>query len=246
MTLLTAAATIYAVLAAVDGDLIGALGLGAGAVFLGHLIGLCVRMWWRPRRRNASPEPAAGGVLFRYSGWTYYWAASFLVLMVLALLLGGLSFWSAGDGPVSIVVAVLASAAALLFSWALVRLFYGGLGWLRLTPDGLEHHGPGFTHRLPWSSVTDVAAAKAGESPLILVLPTASDTVDVTFALPTRVKARKDLLLPSMAIRGMWLADDPAVVYHTLCHYHVNPEHRVELSTGAAIDRVRQRRFLLR
>lgn len=244
IVLLTVAAALVAVRFAVDGDVPSALGFGAGAVFFGHLAGFFVNMWRRPRR--AEPSSADGAVMFRYSGWTYYWATSFMVLMILALLLLGWSFLVAG-GTTGVVVGIGACGVALLLALALLRQLYGGYGWLRLTPNGPEHHGLGFTHRLPWDSVAEVAASTLDDgSRLILILPKEPSPPDVTFALPTPIGRHRAYLLPSMAIRTMWLADDPATVYQALRHYHANPEHRVELSTGAALDRIRQRRFLLR
>jgi hypothetical protein len=247
MALLAAGSAVLAVVSAAGRDLTGLLVFGAGAVFLGHLLGAGVIIWWRPRRTAPAPKPADGALTFRYSGWSYYWVVSLLLLMVPALVLLGLAFLLREDrDAVGVVVALVAFAAAVLIGWMPVRLLSGGPGRLRITPDGLEHRGPGFTHRLPWRSVVKVFPASIGGSPLIVVLPSASEPVDIEFTWPTRVGGRRVPLLPSMAIRGMWLADDPAVVYHTLWHYHVNPEHRVELATGAAVDRIHQRRFLLR
>jgi hypothetical protein len=246
LALLVAATAFLTVQSVVDGDVLGAVVSAAATVVLAHLVGFFVNLWWRPRRAAPSPRPAGGAVIFRYSGWTYYWMASFAVLMILALSLIGWGLLRGGD-ITGMVIALVAFAGVGLFGWALVQLFYGGRGWLRLTPSGLEHHGPGFIHRLSWDSIADVGAANLSDgSPLLIVLPAASAPVDVTFVLPALIGRRHVYLLPSMAIRGVWLADDPLVVHRTLRHYHVNPDHRVELSSEAAVERIRQGRFLLR
>lgn len=240
---LTGVSAVLGAVSAADGDTLGALGFGAAAVFLGHLVGFGVHMWWRPRRSAPAATLIDGAVTFRYSGWTYYWLGSCTTLILLALLLIGSSGLMAGDSA-GIVVAVLAFAGAAFFGWYLVRLVLGGRGFLRLSPTTLEHHGLGFTHRLPWDSVTDVRAAEVNEAPLIILTPSLSAPVDVTFTWITRGGGRKGLLLPSMTIRSVWLADDPVTVYRTLRHYHANPEHRVELSIEASTDRIHQGRFL--
>ncbi|MEV0901984.1 hypothetical protein [Actinoplanes sp. NPDC049802] len=245
IVLLTAASAVTAVASAVGGDPLDAVGFGAAAVFLGHLSGLCAYLWWRPRRAAPAPQLVHGGLTFRYSGWAYYWMGGFAVLMALALALGGLAFLAAG-GTTDLLVALAAFSGAFFFGWVMVRLLYGGRGWLRLTPAGLEHHGPGFTHRLPWEHVADVRHAAERGSPLIIVLPTVTGPVDVSFTWPTRLGGRGGFLLPSMVIRGGWLADDPVVVLLTLRHYHGHPEHRRELASGAALQRVGQQRLDLR
>jgi hypothetical protein len=239
---LAVVSAVLGVFSAVDGDVLGAAGFGAGAVFLGHLVGFCTHLWWRPRR--SAPAVALNGqsVTFHYSWWTYYWTGSVTILMALALLLVGSSGLLAGGA--GIVLTVSAFAGAGFLGWQVVRLAVGGRGGLRLTPTMLEHHGLGFTHRLPWESVTDVLAAEVNEAPLIVLTPSPSAPVNVSFAWTARAGGKKGLLLPSMAIRGVWLADDPVIVYQTLRHYHANPAHRMELSTEAATDRIRRRRFL--
>jgi hypothetical protein len=240
---LAVVSAVLGVVSAVDGDVLGVLGFSAGGVFLGHLVGFGVHMWWRPRRSAPTARLIDGAVTFRYSGWTYYWLGSVTVLMVLALLLLGMSALPA-EGGAGIVVAVPAFAGAAFLGWHVLRLVVGRRGCLRLTPTMLEHHGLGFTHCLPWNFVTDVRAAEVNEAPLIILTPSLSAPMDVTFTWITRVGGRRGLLLPAMAIRGVWLADDPVTVYRTLLHYHANPEHRVELSTEAATDRIHQGRFL--
>ncbi|GAA0445067.1 hypothetical protein Aca07nite_54420 [Actinoplanes capillaceus] len=244
MILLAGVSAATAVVSAVGGDPLGAVGFGAAAVFLGQLCGLCAHLWWRPRQAVA-PQLVHDGLTFRYSGWSYYWMGGFAVLMALAFLLGGLGFLVAG-GTTDLVVALVAFSGALFFGWVVVRLLYGGRGWLRLTAAGLEHHGPGFTHRLAWEHVADVRHAAERGSPLIIVHPMVTGVVDVTFTWPTRLGGRGGFMLPSMVIRGGWLADDPVVVLRTLQHYHGHPEHRGELASGAALQRVGQRRFGLR
>lgn len=237
-------AACLAVVSAMDGDPAGALGFGAAAVFFGHLTGFGVHLWWRRYRAEPAPELSGGGVTFRYSGWTYYWIVSFTVLMMLVLLGIGASFPLAGESPANVVAPIVTAGLAGLFGLALLRQLAGGRGRLRLTPAGLEHHGPGYLHRLPWESVAEVSAATVDNgSPLIVLRPMASAPVEVTYALPRPIGRHHVQLLPSMAIRGMWLADDPLIVFRTLRHYHAEAAHRPELGDGAAVDRIRQRRF---
>ncbi|MFC4069649.1 hypothetical protein [Actinoplanes subglobosus] len=244
MALLAVVSAVLVVVSAVDGDLAGVAGFSAGAIFFGHLVGFSVHMWWRPRRSMPAVTAVDGAVTFPFSAWTSYWLGSFMILMVLVLVLIGSSGLLGGGGP-GIVVAILAFGAAIYLGGHLVRLVFNRRGCLRLTPTRLEHHALGFTHRLPWDAVADVVPAEVNDAPLIILMPVATAPVDVTFTWITR-GPRKGLLLPSMAIRSVWLVDDPVTVYRTLRHYHSNPGHRVELASGAAIDRIRQDRLTAR
>ncbi|GAA4937665.1 hypothetical protein [Actinoplanes utahensis] len=228
--------------AAVDGDPAAALGFGAAAVFFGHLVGFGVHLWWR--RYRWEPSAADGGVTFHYSGWAYYWVVSVAGLMILALLTVGAAFLLAGDPPASVLVPLVTAGLAALFGLAVLRQVYGGRGWLRLTPAGLEHHGPGYLHRLSWDAVAEVSTTTVENgSPLIVLRPTAAAPVEITYALPRPIGRHHVRLLPSMTVRGMWLADDPSIVYRTLRHYHTHPTHRPELTAGTALDRIRERRL---
>ncbi|BEL08455.1 hypothetical protein Q0Z83_066460 [Actinoplanes sichuanensis] len=225
----TVAAAALLVVSVVNRDVPGVIGFAAGTVVLGHLVGFGAHLWWRPRRTAPRVALLDGAVTFRFSVWTYYWLASFMIMTIVALLfLGWIADLAARGGAV--VVEVMAFGAAAFFGWRLLRLIFGGRGGLLLTPAMIEHHGPGFVRRLGWDEVAAVVAGELNDAPLIVLKPGAPARPDIT----------------PIAIRSVWLVDDPVIVYRTLRHYHANPRHRPELAGAAGADRIRQRRFATR
>ncbi|WP_203794504.1 hypothetical protein [Actinoplanes derwentensis] len=216
----------------------------AVAVYFGHLAAIGDAHFWRPcrARRPSSVVVENDGLTFRFSIWTYALASTNLLLTAVLLILFGVGIIGGGD-RVSVVAAIVAFTAAAWLLLTNFRLWLGGRGRLRVTPDGLEHRGFGLVHRLPWHAVVDVFPAIIGNAPAVVVLPAATAPVDVSFAWFTRVGGHRGLRLPSMILRGMWLAVETETVHHTVWHYQANPAHRTELATEAARQRIDQQRL---
>jgi hypothetical protein len=73
------------------GDPAAGVPLAATALYLGHIVGLSTRFWRRPRpsrQRGTLTTTADGttGVRFGYSGWSYYWITTILVMTELVWL----------------------------------------------------------------------------------------------------------------------------------------------------------------
>ncbi|MEU4157730.1 hypothetical protein [Actinoplanes sp. NPDC026670] len=237
----------FAVYGLVTEDRLGALISLVVAVYFGHLAAIGDANFWRPRRvrRPSAVVAENGGLTFRFSSWARVLAATNLLLTAAVLILFGVGIVGDGD-TVSVVAAIVAFAAAAWLLLSSLRLWLGGRGRLRVSPDGLEHRSLGLVHRLPWHSIVDVIPATIGNAPAVVVLPSAAAPVDVVFAWFTRIGGRRGFRLPSMILRGMWLAGETETVYQTLRHYHANPTHRTELATEAARQRIDQQRLILR
>jgi hypothetical protein len=65
------------------GDPAAGVPLAATALYLGHIVGLSSRFWRRPRpsRQPGTLTPdGISGVRFGYSGWSYHWMTTILVV----------------------------------------------------------------------------------------------------------------------------------------------------------------------
>jgi hypothetical protein len=222
------------------GQLATGVPLAAGAIFLGHVVGLGTRIWW-PRRRSsrtgtltATPDGAMG-VTFSYSAWSYYWLTAVLVmteLVALALTVGaGLSATVVG-----VVTAVVLGVLVLVVGWVLVTMLRLAPGKIVLSPAGVSHRGLTSTHFIPWSAIVAVLAEWAG-TPIIAVKAFPSTDTRVRRYLGWFGSGEVQFL-PLMVIRTAWLATDPTTVCQALSFYRSHPGLRAELATPAALDRI--------
>ncbi|BBH70302.1 hypothetical protein ACTI_69870 [Actinoplanes sp. OR16] len=242
--LLAAACLAATVVIAADGDVAGALIPLFLTLWFGH-VAVAVRMLRRPVRGTVRPrleaiDDGSVGLTFRYRTAAYYWLAAALVLTAAAIALFAVAMRSAGWGYT--VVFLLLAAITLS---PLTVMFRRPPGRLTLTPGGVHHHGFAFTCFTPWPVVTGVGAAVLAEAPALIVEAGPSPETRVIHALPRLLAGWEQRLFPLVVVQTPLLGSDPVIVYRTVCHYLANPYHRVELSTPAAIDRVRQQRFLL-
>ena len=222
------------------GQLATGVPLAAGAIFLGHVVGLSTRVWW-PRRRSsrtstltATPD-GTRGVTFIYSAWSYYWLMAVLVMTELVALAvtvaAGLSATVVG-----VVLAVVIGALAMGVGWFLVTMLRLAPGKLILSPAGVDHHSLTSTHFIPWSAIMGVSAEWVG-TPIIVVKAFPSTDTRVRRYMG-RFGSGEGQFLPLMVIRTAWLATDPTTVYDALSFYHAHPDLRAELATPAALDRI--------
>jgi hypothetical protein len=216
-----------------------------GALFLGHGVGLGLSVL--PRRRRARPRTTAvawtdeRGALFPYARGGHYALASLMLMsfagsavIVAALAVRG------PRRPAELVVLALFGLAALGALWLLVEMVRVYLTRPRivLTPSGLYHRRITFEHFLPWPAVYAVSADEARGEPLITAK---ADSSEETWVRMLRRRSREPefALLPYLVVRGGTLAVDPAMLYHAVRHYHDHLDHRDELGTDAALDRIR-------
>jgi hypothetical protein len=249
MAVLTLLFGFGTVVAFAGGDVTWAVMSLYTTMLCGQVLGLGLYLRWRPLRlRSGTPRirrtgDGHTGIAFRYSGWGYFWyfglfATGAAGLVPFALL--GL-----GEGVAGSLIAVTALLAALFLVAVVVIVLVRAPGRLILTPDGLWHRGLTFTGYSPWEAAALVDAATVGGAPAVMVHVDPSERNRSRSFLPAWLGIREQELLPFVVVRDQWLATDPALVYRTVRHYHLNPGDRVELGTEAAVERVRQRRFLI-
>ncbi|MBB2947230.1 hypothetical protein FB565_006998 [Actinoplanes lutulentus] len=242
--LLAAIGLVTAVVTAIGGDLPRAAFLVGATIVMGHFAGWFYASRRYPRDINpqiARIDDGTPGVSFRYRTAMYYWTASNSVLMTLALIAIALALLP--DSMVIAIVLLLLAAFPVLMAFALLR---HAPGRLTLVPAGIYHSSIAFTYFAPWDTVREVGSSEFARTPLIAVAAMPSEATRIVRAAPHAIAGWEQRLFPVLAIQVPWLSSDPVAVYQTLRHYHENPEHRAELSSEAALDRVRQRRFLLR
>jgi uncharacterized Tic20 family protein len=214
--------------------------LAAAAIYLGHVVGLGTCLWWRRRRSSrtgtltAAPD-GARGVTFTYSAWLYYWVTALLVMSELAVLAvtAGAALSATAVGAV---MAVVIGVVAVVAGWFLVIMLRLAPGKIILSSTGVYHRGVTSTHFIPWHAIVAVSAGWLG-TPIIAVMATPSDDTRVRRYMG-RFRSGEVQFLPIMVVRAVWLATDPATVYHALSFYCSHPDLRAELSTPDALDRV--------
>jgi hypothetical protein len=213
--------------------------LAAGAIYLGHVVGLSTRFWWTPRRSRpgtltATPDGTTG-VRFSYSGWPYYWLTAILVmtdLVAVAVTVAAALSATALGGVLAVVVGVL----ALWIGWFLVTMLRLAPGSIIVSPAGVGHRSLTSTHFIPWDAIVAVTAEWIG-TPVIAVKAFPSADTRVRRYLG-RFGSGEARFWPFMVIRTGWLASDPTTVYSALSFYQAHPDLRVELATPDALDRI--------
>jgi hypothetical protein len=111
--------------------------LAAGAIFLGHVVGLSTRVWWtRPRSSRTGTLTAmpAGtkGVTFTYSAWSYYWLTAVVVMSELVAVALTVAL-ALSATVVGVVLAVVTGGLAMVVGWGLVTMIGLAVGidyWL--------------------------------------------------------------------------------------------------------------------
>jgi hypothetical protein len=214
--------------------------LAAGAIFLGHVVGLSTRVWWT-RRRSSRPSTLTAapdgtkGVTFTYSAWSYYWVTAVLVMTELVALAVTVAA-ALSATVVGVVVAVVVGVLVLVVGWFLVTMLRLAPGKLVLSPAGVDHRSLTSTHFVPWHAIVAVSAEWIG-TPIIAVKAFPSEETRVRRYLG-RFGSGEVQFLPIMVIRTAWLATDPTTVYSALSFYHAHPELRDKLATPDALDRI--------
>jgi hypothetical protein len=214
--------------------------LAAGAIFLGHVVGLSTRVWGT-RRRSSRPSSltvmpdGTNAVTFPYSAWPYYWLTAILVMTELVALAATVGF-ALSATAVGVVLAAVVGVVAMAVGWFLVTMLRLAPGKLVLSPTGVDHRSLTSTHFIPWSAIVAIFAAWVG-TPVIAVKAFPSEETRVRRYLG-RFGSGEVQALPLMVIRTVWLATDPTIVYHALSFYHAHPGLRAELATLAALDRI--------
>jgi hypothetical protein len=214
--------------------------LVAGAIYLGHVVGLSTRFWW-PRQRSSRPSSSTAtpdgtkDVAFPYSAWPYYWLTAVLVmteLVALAVVVAA----ALSATVVGVVLAVVIGALAMGVGWFLVTMLRLAPGKLVLSPSGVCHRSLTSTHFIPWHAIVAVSAEWIG-TPVIAVKAFPSTDTRVRRYLG-RFGSGEVQFLPMMVIRTAWLASDPTTVYSALCFYHAHPQLRDRLATPDALDQI--------
>lgn len=214
--------------------------LAAGAIYLGHVVGLATRFWWTPRRSSQTGTLTAApagtkGVRFGYSAWSYYWLTAVLVMTELAALALTVALAMSAT-VVGVVTAVVIGVLVLVVGWFLVTMLRLAPGNLILSPSGVYHRSLTSTHFIPWDAIVAVSAEWIG-TPIIAVKAFPSQDTQLRRSMG-RFGSGEVQFLPLMVIRTAWLATDPTTVYHALSFYHAHPDLRAELATPAAPDRI--------
>jgi hypothetical protein len=214
--------------------------LAAGAIFLGHVVGLATRLWWPRRRFRRTPTltrapDGTTGVTFTYSAWTYYWLTAVLVMTELGALALTVAL-ALSATVVGVVVAVVIGVLVLVVGWVLITMLRLAPGKLILSPSGVYHRGVASTHFVPWHAIVAVSADWVG-TPIIAVKAVPSEDTRVRRYMG-RFGPREVQFLPIMVVSTVWLTTDPTTVYHALSFYQTHPNLRAELATPAALDRI--------
>jgi hypothetical protein len=147
-------------------------------------------------------------------------------------------------GGTAIVAAVVCLGFVCHLGWTLVEMTRHRLsiGAILLTPAGVRHRSWTFDSYLPWDQAVSVSAGRLDGQ---LITLAAFDNVHPMFDRRSRIWRQPEYrLAPHTAIRGMYLAVDPALALHALRFYHENPAARAELGTDAAVRRGPWRKIL--
>jgi hypothetical protein len=231
-----------------DGQPVPGILLGAGAAYIGHLVGFGWRVLRGARPTSRAPTltatPDGGGVKFAYSAWPYYWLTAVLLLTELGLLAVVIAIMAASGTPLGIALAVITTALAVGMGWFLVTMLRRAPGSIVLTQAGVHHNGLTFTHFVPWHSIVGVAAEWLN-TPIILIRAVPAEDTRVRRHAGRLGSAAELRFLPYLVAFTYWLATNPATAYHTLAYYHTHPDQRPELATPAALNRITSGRTMM-
>jgi hypothetical protein len=213
--------------------------LAAGAIYLGHVVGLSTCFWWtrrrsRPGTLTTTPDGTTG-VRFSYSGWPYYWLTAILVMTELVAVVVTVAV-ALSATVLGGVLAVIVGVVALWIGWFLVTMLRLAPGGIIVSPSGVHQRSLTSIHFIPWYAIVAVTADWIG-TPIIAVKAFPSADTWVRRYLG-RFGSGEVQFLPIMVIRTGWLASDPTTVYHALSCYHAQPDLRAELATPDALDRI--------
>ena len=214
--------------------------LAAGAIYMGHLVGLSTCVWWKRRRSNRTgtltpAQAGTTGVTFAYSAWPYYWLTAVLVMTELVVAVMTAAFVASAT-VVGVVMAVVVGLIAMVVGWFLVTMLRLAPGALTLSPDGVYHRSLTSTHFVPWYAIVAVSAGWLG-TPIIAIKAFPSQDTRLRRYLG-RFGSGELQFLPIMVVRTFWLATDPTTVYHALSFYRCHPDLRAELATPDAVHRI--------
>ncbi|MPY79349.1 MAG: hypothetical protein GEV04_12845 [Actinophytocola sp.] len=151
---------------------------------------------------------------------------------------------------VAVIVVVGDPDAAMVITMAVSLGFAGYLGWtlvemsrkrlLRgdvvLTKQGVWHRSWAFESYQPWDGTASVSPGDMKGQLITLARVSNSQPHIVRRSRIWNQPEYK--LAPHTAIRGLYLAVDPALALHALRFYHENPAARAELGTEAAVRRL--------
>jgi len=227
-----------------------AVPLAAGAIYLAHAVGMAACIWRSPRRSGRAGEltvapDATKGMTFAYSAWMYYWVGAVIVMSELVALVL-IAVAAAACTVVGVVMAVAVSSIAVVIGWLLVTMLRLAPGGVALSPAGVCHRSLTSTYFVPWDAIAGVSAAWIGAPVIVVtVVPSGGSRLRRYMGRFGSGELRRVRSLPGerrsspmLVVRTVWLAADPATVYHALSFYRFHPDLRGELATPDAVQRI--------
>jgi hypothetical protein len=194
--------------------------------------------------RCEQTEVGGPGLVIPYSRGL---SATYVLVCVTTLLLFAavavvslIALFAPGPLDVALLVqSVVCLGFAGYLGWTVVEMVRERLrrGAVVVTSGGVWHRSWAFDSYLPWEQAVSVSA---GEMDGQLITLAAFGNARPQITRRSRLWRQPEYkLAPNTAIRGMYLAVDPGLAFHTLRFYHQNPAARTELGTEAAVRRVR-------
>jgi hypothetical protein len=227
------------------GDAAAGILLAAGALYMGHVVGLGTIGWRvsRPTRRGPRltvQSDGSRGIEFRYSWWPYYWFIACAVPSIgIVVVLVAANLTAATVAGYAL--ATLFAAGAIATIWVVVICLRLMPGVVILSPDGIFYRDLTYTYFVPWHAIVEVTTIW-GKTPFIIVKAFPSNdsrlrryTGRVTFGDP--------YFFPFIAINARWLATNPVLVYHALAFYCDHPDRRAELGLASGLERINRGAF---
>lgn len=164
---------------------------------------------------------------------------STLILFALAAAGALLALASDNASPGVLILAVVSVGMVAYLCWFMLEVARKQLarGAVLLTPSGVHHKSWSFDSFLAWEQALSVSP---GHLDGHLITVTTYHNAQPRFGQRSAIwKQPEAKLAPHIAIRGSYLAIDPALALHTLTFYCTNPRARAELGKDAAVQRVR-------